>query len=249
MPIGRLWSAVLLMMVLAVPGIILRFAGVHPAPIFGAAIFGLSILAAAFILSWAAETAEMDISQGLALAIIAFIAVLPEYAVDLVLAWKAGADPIVVTPPSGTPLWMTVRWTTPEGKPVEHCVEDMVFDLGKQKAVADCSWVYLGGRMAQIYKNDPEVYVADLEGNLVSICYLSPDNHLGTMVHQQARDDQNWWTTTLVPPAGTEVEFVFHKAETPLHQERSKRLAKEAAEAAKDGKDKEGKDGKDGKDD
>ncbi|MFY9345479.1 MAG: YdjY domain-containing protein [Planctomycetota bacterium] len=160
---------------------------------------------------------------------------------------QAGADPIIVTPPSGTPLWMTVRWTTPEGKPVEHCIEDMVFDLGKQKAVANCSWVYLGGRMAQIYKNDPEVYVADLEGNLVSICYLSPDNHLGTMVHEQARDDQNWWTTTLVPPAETEVEFVFHKAETPLHQERSKRLAKEAAEAAKDGK-QEGKGGKDGKD-
>lgn len=92
-PIGRLWSAVLLMIVVAVPGIILRFAGIHPAPILGAAVFGLSILAAAFILSWAAETAEMDISQGLALAIIAFIAVLPEYAVDLVLAWKAGADP------------------------------------------------------------------------------------------------------------------------------------------------------------
>ena len=35
----------------------------------------------------------MDISQGLALAIIAFIAVLPEYAVDLVLSWRAGADP------------------------------------------------------------------------------------------------------------------------------------------------------------
>ena len=35
----------------------------------------------------------MDISQGLALAVIAIIAVLPEYAVDFVLAWQAGADP------------------------------------------------------------------------------------------------------------------------------------------------------------
>src|SRR5690606_34930793 len=35
----------------------------------------------------------MDISQGLALAVIAFIAVLPEYAVDFVLAWEAGSDP------------------------------------------------------------------------------------------------------------------------------------------------------------
>lgn len=81
------------MAALASPGIILRFAGIHPPSVLAAAIFGLSILAAAFLLAWAAETAEMDISQGLALAVIAFIAVLPEYAVDLVLSWKAGADP------------------------------------------------------------------------------------------------------------------------------------------------------------
>jgi cation:H+ antiporter len=81
------------MAAVAAPGIVLRFAGVHPTPVLGAAIFGLAILAAAFLLSWAAETAELDISQGMALAIIAFIAVLPEYAVDLVLSWKAGADP------------------------------------------------------------------------------------------------------------------------------------------------------------
>lgn len=90
---GRQWTLILVIAGLTSPGIILRFAGIHPEPALGAAIFGLSILAAAFLLSWAAETAELDISQGLALAIIAFIAVLPEYAVDLVLSWKAGSDP------------------------------------------------------------------------------------------------------------------------------------------------------------
>ncbi|MFQ5381336.1 MAG: sodium:calcium antiporter, partial [Dehalococcoidia bacterium] len=80
------------MAVLSLPGIVLRFMGVHPEPWIGALVFGLAILAAVFLLSWAAETAEMDISQGLALAIIAVIAVLPEYAVDAVLAWKAGAS-------------------------------------------------------------------------------------------------------------------------------------------------------------
>jgi cation:H+ antiporter len=52
-------------------------------------IFGSAIVAAAFLLSWASETAEKDIPQGLALAAIALIAVLPEYAVDLYLAWTA----------------------------------------------------------------------------------------------------------------------------------------------------------------
>ncbi len=91
-PPARLWIPLVAMTLLSLPGIILRLMGVHPEPWLGATVFGLAILAAAFLLSWAAETAEMDISQGLALAIIAVIAVLPEYAVDAVLAWKAGAS-------------------------------------------------------------------------------------------------------------------------------------------------------------
>lgn len=87
------WTIIGLMAVVCLPGIVLRIGGIHPDPIPGAIIFGLAILAAAFLLSWAAETAELDISQGLAIAIIAIIAVLPEYAVDFILAWHAGADP------------------------------------------------------------------------------------------------------------------------------------------------------------
>ncbi len=53
-------------------------------------LFGITILGSAFLLSWGAEVAQLDISQGLALAFLALIAVLPEYAVDMVFAWKAG---------------------------------------------------------------------------------------------------------------------------------------------------------------
>ena len=88
------WGAILLVALVGLPGIVLRFLDLHIDPLLASAVYGVSILAAAFLLSWAAETAELDISQGLALAIIAFIAVLPEYAVDAVLAWKAGADPL-----------------------------------------------------------------------------------------------------------------------------------------------------------
>ncbi len=90
---GGQWAAIALVALVGLPGIALRITAPHIDPLLAAAAFGVSILAAAFLLSWAAETAEMDISQGLALAVIAFIAVLPEYAVDAVLAWKAGADP------------------------------------------------------------------------------------------------------------------------------------------------------------
>lgn len=139
-----------------------------------------------------------------------------------------GVDPLIVTPPKGKPFWMTVRWKV-DGESFERCVEDMILDLSTKEPLGACQWVYLGGRMAQLYKGDPEVYIADLEGNLVSVCYLTPDNHLGTMVHERARDDQNWWTTKLLPEPGTEVEYVFHSKKPAQHVAREKRLAQKQA--------------------
>jgi len=54
-----------------------------------AAIFGIGIFAAATLLTWASEVAETEISAGLALVVLALIAVLPEYAVDLYFAIEA----------------------------------------------------------------------------------------------------------------------------------------------------------------
>jgi cation:H+ antiporter len=73
-----------------VPGVVLsRIHADLPDPVL-ALIFGLAIVGAAFLLSWAAEVAQLDISAGLAIAVLAFIAVLPEYAVDLVFAIQGG---------------------------------------------------------------------------------------------------------------------------------------------------------------
>jgi cation:H+ antiporter len=52
-----------------------------------------SILASAFLIAWAAESAQFMISQGLALAILAWLQTLPEFAVEAVIAWEAGKDP------------------------------------------------------------------------------------------------------------------------------------------------------------
>jgi cation:H+ antiporter len=76
-----------------VPGMVVRYSDAHVEHILAALLFGLAIVGAAFMLSWAAEVIQLDISAGLALALLALIAVLPEYAVDFVFAWKAGADP------------------------------------------------------------------------------------------------------------------------------------------------------------
>ncbi len=58
-----------------------------------ATMAGLSILGAAFMLSWACELAEREIPQAMALLLLALMGVLPEYAVDLHFAWVAGKDP------------------------------------------------------------------------------------------------------------------------------------------------------------
>ncbi len=58
-----------------------------------ALLAGGSIMAAAFLLVWACDAAQADVSQGLALAAVALIAVLPEYAVDMYFTWQAGKFP------------------------------------------------------------------------------------------------------------------------------------------------------------
>jgi len=47
----------------------------------------------AFLVAWGAEAAQFLMSQGLALAILAWLQTLPEFAVEAVIAWEAGADP------------------------------------------------------------------------------------------------------------------------------------------------------------
>jgi cation:H+ antiporter len=54
---------------------------------------GVAILGGALLLSWATELAERDIPQALAILVLALVSVLPEYAVDLHFAWRAGKDP------------------------------------------------------------------------------------------------------------------------------------------------------------
>ena len=87
---GRSRASLAMALGVAVPGLAIRL--LHPDlphPL-EALLFGLAIVGAAFLLSWAAEVAQLDISAGLAIAVLALIAVLPEYAVDFVFASKGG---------------------------------------------------------------------------------------------------------------------------------------------------------------
>jgi cation:H+ antiporter len=87
---GRHIASIALAFLVTLPGLVVRLWHIEVPHSTAALLFGLAIVGAAFMLSWAAEVAQLDISAGLAIAVLAFIAVLPEYAVDLVFAFKAG---------------------------------------------------------------------------------------------------------------------------------------------------------------
>ncbi|MCL1898370.1 MAG: hypothetical protein FWG16_06065 [Micrococcales bacterium] len=56
-------------------------------------LIGLAVWLAATMLGWAGEALETDISGPLALALLAIVAILPEYMVDVNLAFSAGTNP------------------------------------------------------------------------------------------------------------------------------------------------------------
>lgn len=89
----RQGAGIALAAAICVPAVVVRLSSAQPPPWASALVFGIAVVGAAFMLSWAAEVVQLDISAGLALALLALIAVLPEYAVDFVFTWKAGKDP------------------------------------------------------------------------------------------------------------------------------------------------------------
>ena len=70
-----------------------------------------SVLGSAMLIAWAAEAAQFLISQGLALAVLAWLQTLPEFAVEAVIAWQAGhtaSDPSI---PASVKLHATALMT------------------------------------------------------------------------------------------------------------------------------------------
>lgn len=84
----------------------------RPASVFWTAP---AILAAAMLIAWAAESAQFFIAQGFALAILAWLQTLPEFAVEAVLAWKQQV-PLLMANLTGA-----LRLLTGLGWPMIYC--------------------------------------------------------------------------------------------------------------------------------
>jgi cation:H+ antiporter len=99
------------------PAISTRLIGSELPEWLAAIVFGLAIVGGAFLVAWAAEALQLDVSQSLALMLVALIAVMPEYAVDFTFALKAGSDPDKYAPlalanmTGGNRLLIGVGWS------------------------------------------------------------------------------------------------------------------------------------------
>ncbi|MBI4424470.1 MAG: sodium:calcium antiporter [Elusimicrobia bacterium] len=96
LPRGRYVAHLALAVLVCAPWLFLRLSGGHPPQPWAVLLPGVCIFGAAFLLTWGAEAAEMDIPQSISIGLLALIAVLPEYAVDMVFAWKGGKDPAYI---------------------------------------------------------------------------------------------------------------------------------------------------------
>jgi cation:H+ antiporter len=75
-----------------VPGILVRLTGgAAPYPLQLLA-YGAAVVSAAFLLAWACEAAQVDVARGAVVAAVAFVAILPEYVVEVNFAFRGSAE-------------------------------------------------------------------------------------------------------------------------------------------------------------
>ena len=92
----RLFGPFLFCLALAAPALLTIANHWHFDPLVEAGMFGIAIVSAAFMLGWVGEAAELDLSGGLTVGILAIVTILPEYVVSIYFAYAAGSDPSMV---------------------------------------------------------------------------------------------------------------------------------------------------------
>lgn len=120
-----------------------------------------AILIAAMLIAWAAESAQFFVAQGFALAILAWLQTLPEFAVEFVLAWKQQVELLMANLTGALRLLTGLAWPgiyfiaatfhrRRHGQPLrrirledEHCVEV----VGLLAPIIYMFWVWAKGSL------------------------------------------------------------------------------------------------------
>ncbi len=125
-----------------------------------------AIVGSAFMIAWAAESAQFFMSQGLSLAILAWVQTLPEFAVEAVIAWQAP------TSPHGTAL-VSANFTGSLR---------LLVGLGWPLIYVTAAWFHRKkhGRTMSRIRLDPE-HSVEVVGLIVSILYFCVIDVKGTL--------------------------------------------------------------------
>jgi cation:H+ antiporter len=148
-----------------------------------------AILGSAFVVAWGAEAAQFYVSQGIALAILAWIQVLPEFAVEAVIAWNRDIPLMTANFTGALRLLTGLGWPTiwvvyaiarrrrgrrdfwtPIALDDEHAAEV----VGLVPALLYWSWIIVKGTLGLA---DSAVLLALYVGYLVVVNRIPPKDH------------------------------------------------------------------------
>lgn len=122
---------------------------------------------------------------------------------------RAGASAYDVTLPEGDGFYLYVAWREGD-EDFLYRAEDLVRDLERQRSMLRHRWVYLGSRMVARGPDQPEVFAASSEGNLVNISFFAAGHTLATCSLEAGLSQTAWLGNAwLVPPRPSSVLFVF----------------------------------------
>ncbi|MCH2112260.1 MAG: YdjY domain-containing protein [Planctomycetes bacterium] len=130
--------------------------------------------------------------------------------------YEAGAPLHDVEHASGDGFYITVGWELPMwNRTAERFmfrVEDLVLNVNREATYQRGKFVYLGSRFIRAHKDAPELFAADAEGNLVSLVYFHPANHLLTGSDPQADNQYIWFPNHwILPEINTPVTLWFSR--------------------------------------
>ncbi|MCB9892524.1 MAG: hypothetical protein H6833_12805 [Planctomycetes bacterium] len=121
---------------------------------------------------------------------------------------RRGASSWETIPPRGDGVYIYFEWEE-EGFLRRYRAEDLVITEEQGRAMPWTKWIFIGSRFVRPVKEDPEIFAADAEGDLISICYFGTGNQVLTNPHPQAAQPVFWPNLSLVPPYGTKVRVIF----------------------------------------
>lgn len=117
-----------------------------------------------------------------------------------------------VEAPTGDGFYLYAAWRE-AGETYFFRIEDLVRNLASGRSLRRHRWVYLGSRFQALKKDAPESFLADVEGNLVNLCFFFQGNTLLTAAPEECYQQTIWAANEwLLPERGQPVSLLFARA-------------------------------------